>query len=264
MATEAASMNSAPLMPVQRLLAASRILVIAHRGSSREAPENTLPAIRRAVEQGADLVELDYRESSDGELVAVHDETADRTSDARHALGRKHVPIASLSLAELRRLDFGSWFGPSFAGTRIPTLREALDAAGATPLLIERKAGSAAGLVRSLAEAGAAERAIVQSFDWPFLVECRRLAPHLPLAALGEKKVTSRRLAELPKGVASMAGWDHRALGRTEIERLRSRGLTVWAYTVNELGRARELVEAGVRGIITDVPAAMMAACRKA
>ncbi len=93
--------------------------VVAHRGASGHAPENTLAAFRRAVELGANFIETDLQLSRDARFVAIHDDTLDRTTSG-------HGPIHGLALAELRELDAGSWFGPQFAGERIPTLEEIL------------------------------------------------------------------------------------------------------------------------------------------
>ena len=124
-------------------------LLIAHRGASALAPENTMAAFRLAVEAGADLVELDVRLSADGHPVVIHDAYLSRTTDG---LG----PVARTPLAALQRLDAGSWFAPRFAGERIPTLDEVLRWAQSCtppiPLMVELKGGRRA-LKRGLAEA---------------------------------------------------------------------------------------------------------------
>src|SRR5438874_10139270 len=95
-------------------------IIIAHRGGSAEAPENTMAAFRHAIDIGMRYVELDVQMSRDGELVVIHDETVDRTTNG-------HGPAASLTFEELHRLDAGSQFGLEYAGERIPTLREVLE-----------------------------------------------------------------------------------------------------------------------------------------
>jgi glycerophosphoryl diester phosphodiesterase len=226
-------------------------LLIAHRGFSAKAPENTLPAFRLAVEAGADLVELDYVHSKEGVPVAIHDKTLDRTTNVRR--GAEKVPVATKTMAELRALDAGAWFDARFAGTRLPTVEEALEAIhpGAVPL-IERKAGDAATLVALLERKGLLDDVVVQAFDWAFLAACRRLAAELRLCALGSKELTAERLAEcVDLGVLAI-GWKHRDLTAALVESAHARGLKVWAYTVNDVGRAHELVAMGVDGIITD------------
>src|SRR5690606_19539586 len=95
------------------------MLVIAHRGSSQIAPENTLPAIDRAIQDGADAIEIDVQLTKDGQVVVFHDEWVNRTTNGRGF-------ICDLTYAELERLDAGSWFHPRFQGTKVPLLSEVL------------------------------------------------------------------------------------------------------------------------------------------
>ena len=90
-------------------------LVVAHRGGAGLAPENTLAAFRMALEVGADAIELDVRLTRDGRVAVIHDRTVDRTTGGRG-------PVGSYTLAELKALDAGSWFGPQYLGERVPTL----------------------------------------------------------------------------------------------------------------------------------------------
>ena len=109
--------------------------MVAHRGASAEAPENTLAAFRLALQQGAPAVECDVHLSADGCPVVIHDETVDRTTNGKGA-------VVGLTRAALRGLDAGSWRGPRFAGEPIPTLEEALElCAGRARLFIEIKMG---------------------------------------------------------------------------------------------------------------------------
>ena len=96
------------------------MLVIAHRGASGHAPENTLAAFKKAVAMGAAFIETDLHLSRDARFVAIHDSTLNRTTNG-------HGPVHIMTLSDLRRLDAGSWFGSVFAGERIPTLEELLE-----------------------------------------------------------------------------------------------------------------------------------------
>ncbi len=96
------------------------MLIIAHRGASGHAPENTLAAFRKAVAQGATFIETDLQLSRDVRLVAIHDATVNRTTNGQGS-------VQDMTLADLRRLDAGSWFGSEFTGERIPTLEEILE-----------------------------------------------------------------------------------------------------------------------------------------
>ena len=147
--------------------------IIAHRGASRSAPENTLPAFRLAWKQGADVAELDVRLSRDGRLVVSHDATARRTG----GLNRK---VCGLTLAELRALDFGRWKGAKWAGTRIPTLDEVVRTVPAGKrLLIEIKCGAeiVPELRKILAEPGMRRRFILQSFSLQTMEVVKRKFP---------------------------------------------------------------------------------------
>ncbi len=166
-----------------------RIAVIGHRGNSSAAPENTLAAFRSAVDAGADYVELDVRASAEGTLYCLHDDTLDRTTNARRLLGRRRVLLRETHDAQLADLSAGEWFDPRFAAERVPTLAEALDViqtgAGA---LIEHKSGPPEAYVRVLRARGLANQTIVQSFDWEFLVRLRGLEPAQRLGALGRNR----------------------------------------------------------------------------
>lgn len=127
--------------------------VIAHRGASAYAPENTVPAFRLAAEQRATFVEFDLRLTKDRQLICLHDDSLERTTDVEEVFPERFrsVPgaggqparrwlLADFTLAELRTLDAGSWFGPAFRGTRLPTFAETIDALrGRSGLFIELK-----------------------------------------------------------------------------------------------------------------------------
>ncbi len=233
-----------------------RVAVIAHRGNSRVAPENTLPAFASAVQLGVNMVELDYLHSADGVPVAFHDETLDRLTNARAVWGGEKIPLASKTLAELKTLDAGSWFSPRFAGTRIPTLAEAIDTilAGSLPL-VERKDGDAQTFVDLVHEKGCLGRVAVMAFDWDFLAECRRLSPQMTLGALGEKELTSRQLDEIVALGASFVGWNNEHLTKPYIDRIHERGMKAWVWTVDDPRRAEQLIDFGINAITSNVPA---------
>jgi glycerophosphoryl diester phosphodiesterase len=182
-------------------MASARPGAIAHRGVALEAPENTLPAIAKAIELGCALAEIDLRYTADGEVVLVHDETVDRTTDGT---GR----VAEKTLAELRALDAGAQQGQAFRGTRIPTLREAVEGArGRIQLYLDLKEADPRPVVRLIEQLGArsmvfyrpytyvalqqilaeapSSRVLLDLGDWlqaPWLLE--RLRHHFPTGAL--------------------------------------------------------------------------------
>ena len=249
--------------PAQKLVAGPGPLVIAHRGDSVHAPENTLPAFAAAVKLGADLVELDYYHSADGVPVVTHDNFLDRTTDAAAVLGKAKMLVEETPLAELQKLDAGSWFASAFAGSKIPTLSDSLDLIQAGSVtLIERKKGDAATCIRLLREKKLTETVVVQSFDWQFVRDCHKLEPTLVLAALGKDPLTEKRLAAAADTGASIIAWDHAKLSRPQIAAIHARGLKAWAYTVDDSARAKDLASAGIDGIITNAPGRMMEVVR--
>lgn len=236
-------------------VAAKRVLVIAHRGDSRVAPENTLPAFASAVRVGVDFVELDYHHSADGVPVVFHDRDLDRRTNAVALWGGEKIPLASKTLAELRTLDAGSWFSPQFAGTRLATLDEALDTIQKGSLtLIERKSGDAKTCVDLLNKKGLVGNLVVQAFDWDFLADCRRLSPGLLLGALGEKELTEAKLDQIVATGASVVGWNTEHLTKEGIDAIHRRKLKAWSWTVDDPKRATELIEFGIDGLITNRP----------
>ncbi len=255
-----ASVSAVPPTVAAALVAEPRVLVIAHRGASADAPENTLPAFQAALDANSDLVELDYVHTSDGMPLVIHDGTLDRTTDAAAVFGGREIAVDSKTLVELLRLDAGSWFNRKFAGTRLPTLEESLELIQTRSVtLIERKAGDAKTCVELLERKRLVSRVVVQSFDWDYLAGCHHRSPQLVLGALGSKEVTPVRLAAIARTGAKVVGWSEKDLDRAAVDKLHNGGYRVWAYTVDDRRRASELVELGVDGIITNVPSKMRA-----
>jgi glycerophosphoryl diester phosphodiesterase len=250
------------------LLAAQRPLVIGHRGYCRLAPENTLPSFRLAIEAGADLVELDFRQSKDGQLIVIHDAELDRTTDARTHWRRRRIKVESITAAQIQRLDAGGWFHRQFAGTQIPTLAEALDTIQPRSItLMERKAGSPADCIRLLRAKRLVGQVVVQAFDWAYLRAFHVQEPEQLLAALGpptsmpdgrkprrkERNLNSGCLEELLRTGATIAVWN-RKISIAAVRLAHEHGLKVWVYTVNDVRLANRLLNIGVDGIITNDP----------
>lgn len=249
-----AAETSALVTAAQRV-AAGGILVIAHRGDSKLAPENTLPAFASAVKAGADLVELDYLHTADGVPVVFHDDELDRTTDACKLWGGTKFMLAGKNLAELERLDAGKWFDARFAGTRIPTLEQSLDTIQAGSItLIERKEGDPATCIEILKRKGLLDRVVVQAFDWDYLAGCRALDSKLVLAALGDKDLTAEKLDQIARTGASIVAWEDKYTTADTIEAIHNHGYKAWVWTVDDPSRVVELVGAKIDGIITNRP----------
>jgi glycerophosphoryl diester phosphodiesterase len=254
--------------PAEVLVSSPRPLVIGHRGYSAVAPENTLPSFKLALTAGADLVELDYYHTRDGIPIVIHDSTLDRTTDAVARWGGSNIVVTTKTAAELQQLDAGRWFGPAYAGTRLPLLSEALElieSRGVT--LIERKGGEAATLVRLLRGRQWVNRVVVQSFQWDYLKDFHQQEPRQILGALGppskrgtktlttlEKTLNPAWVDEALETGARVVVWN-RAVSREGIRHAHERGAKVWVYTIDEPAVAAALVEEGVDGIISNNPA---------
>ncbi|NYG54281.1 glycerophosphodiester phosphodiesterase [Nocardioides perillae] len=242
------------------------VTVVAHRGASAYAPENTLAAVREGVRLRADLVEVDVQRSKDGVLVLVHDTTLSRTTDVEEVFpGRAPWRVGDFTYAEMQRLDAGSWKAPSFAGERIPTLREAVfelrrSRAG---LLLEVKSpalypGIEAEIVADMRavpgyvdSAVRADRLVVQSFDWPSMRTYEALEPTVPVGLLGRPD---------PALLPELATWadqvnpSHRSVDTAYVQAVHDVGMTSSVYTVNEVADMERAIGLGVDGIITDRP----------
>lgn len=228
-------------------------LVIAHRGDSAKLPENTAIAIRSAVAVKADLIEFDVRETADGKLVLFHD------ADLKRFDGTK-TPFESLGFQQARQLDVGTWFdreGKRFSDERPPTLAEAIRLCvdGESRALVERKSGPASAYVEIIRAMEVEDQVVVQAFDWKFLEDFRRLAPEIPIGALGSKEIDSDRLRQLKSLAPKWVGWNQKYLAASDIERFHDLGFRVAVWTVNDLARLRRFAGWGVDAVITDRPA---------
>lgn len=226
-------------------------LVIAHRGASGYAPENTMPAFELAVRQGADMAELDVQRSSDGALVVFHDISTERWN------GQPRL-VAECSLAELQTLDI--------RGARVPTLAEVCAFARERRLRlnVELKAlGIGAEVARVLKEERAEDLVLISSFAPAALSEMAAAAPHVPRGYLMGTQTYRPRVRfreSWPFGALRRVGaaaW-HPAhqiplLDRV-VPRIRRKGYQVNVWTVNEVDLMRRLIALKVDGIITDVP----------
>lgn len=249
------------------LLRLDRPLVIAHRGFSSIAPENTLAAFEQALVAGADLTELDYHHTQDGRLVVIHDYSLDRTTDATNRWGGTNLKVADYPLEKLRELEAGNWFKQPHAGQRLPELGAALDVIQRGSItLIERKAGDAAACVALVRSKSLLNQVVVQSFNWDYLRDYHTQEPTQILAALGppgskdgrrltdsEKKLSAEWCAEVQAAGVRVVAWN-REVDRRGVHAAHRRGLKVWVYTINDEKTAQRLLSAGVDGIITDQP----------
>ncbi|MEQ4305716.1 glycerophosphodiester phosphodiesterase family protein [Plantactinospora sp. B6F1] len=236
----------------------SPVAVIAHRGASAAAPENTLVAQEVARRGGADWIENDVQPSSDGVPFVLHDSTVDRTTDGTGA-------IRSLTSTRLKTLDAGSWFAPHYAGVPIPTLAEQLAdlrTRGGRLVLEIKGAHSRAEVSRIVAlvrEQQMADRVLVQSFDVDVLRYTRELAPELPLGLLRSTLDADPVAISTELGLATYNPSSAALLTRPAIiGDLHRAGVAVMVWTVDAPAGWRQVDDLGVDGIITNRPAELV------
>lgn len=232
-------------------------LVLAHRGASAYAPENTVAAFRLAAEMGADGIELDSKLARNGTIVVMHDATVDRTTDG-------HGRVSDLTLSELKQLDAGAKFDSRFAGERIPTLDEVLDMIGDRFIVnVELTNYSTRGdgledrVVDLIMRRGLLERTMVSSFNPLSLRRVKHIAPQVVCGLLYESGVRGMLLRMLLGG--SIPGLEahhpqHALINARLIQSMRRRNLRVNTWTVNEEYEMRRLIDLGVDAIMTDKP----------
>lgn len=238
----------------------SSIRVIAHRGFSSRAPENTLAAVRQAIAVGADMVEVDVTVTADGHVICLHDDTLDRTTDGS---GR----AAETTLAEIRRLDAGSWFSPEYAGERVPTLAEVLDTVRNRILInVEIKPEAVGhGVVPRVAELivahGMTGDVMVSSFSPEALRRMKTTEPAIVTACLFNDELHAGRdpLEILQETGARGFNLSARQVTPDIVERCHRHGVPVAVYTVNRRRQMRRLVAMGVDAIFTDHPERLVA-----
>ncbi|NNJ77991.1 MAG: hypothetical protein HKP19_01915 [Xanthomonadales bacterium] len=223
--------------------------VMAHRGASAAAPENTLAAISGAIESGAQWVEIDVQEAADGDIVVIHD------SDLKKVGGVPMV-VADSAVRELKWVDVGSWFDLSFNQERIPTLREVLDLCkDRIGVNIELKYyGSETRLEQSVAEivdaAGMTDQVMAMSLSLPGARKMKSLRPDWKVGLL-----SSVSLGDLGKLDVDFLALNARVATRPLVRRLHAQGKQVFAWTVNDAVGISAMAGRGVDAIITDEPA---------
>ena len=229
------------------------VLIIAHRGASAEAPENTAAAIRRAWQVGADMVELDVQVTADDRLVIFHDDRLDRITGVRGRLIRQRW-------TDLQQLDCGSWFASRFADERMPLLSRALRSVPSTKRVnlelkrTQKPSVLITGVVRALRATGRVRRALISSFDMELLARLRRAHRQAAIALICRRRprVALRRAVRL----GCRAWHPHASLVTPALVReAHAAGLRVHAWTVDEPAQAHRLLRLGVDGVFTNDPA---------
>jgi len=225
------------------------VIVIAHRGAAGSAPENTLASVALAVEQGADIVEIDVQETADGEVVVIHDSDLMRVGGAA-------VKVWETTYDELMEIDVGSWYGPEFSGQRVPTLEQVLELCkGRAWVDIELKYyGHNERLEERVAEIvekmGMEDDIVLMSLAYDMVLSMKALRPDwtvglLTAKAVGDLTTSDADFLAVHVGIAS-SGF---------VRRAHAAGKEVWVWTVNDKLNMSRMMSRGVDGVITDHPA---------
>ena len=239
-----------------------RPIILAHRGDSAHAPENTLPAFSQAIQEGVDGIELDVKLTADGHVVVIHDSDVERTTDGK---GR----VAALTLDAVRKLDAGSWFDPKFSGTKIPLLDEAFETIGRDKLInIELKNYSTPfnGLALKVCELikrhNTGRQIILSSFFEFYLNIAAIILPYVSrglLAMRGTPGLWARSFGFMFGDFQALHPHVS-SVSRQQVARAHRVHRRVHVWTVNDPEEVIRLTDWGVDGIITDDPAAALIA----
>ncbi|MCC5911378.1 MAG: glycerophosphodiester phosphodiesterase [Clostridiaceae bacterium] len=231
------------------------MLIIAHRGASGYAPENTIAAMDLAIKQGCDGIEMDVQLTKDRHVVVCHDWTVDRTTDGTGE-------IRNLTLEEIEKLDTGSWFSEKFAGEKIPTLEEVINFVPDSLLLnieikmqsfddrdIEKK------VMELLEKYNRMDNTIVSSFNHLYLQKIKRLNAKVKIGSLYEAYLLN------PCDYFKRNGLDLYSFHSSSyyinyemVKQLQDNNMKVYCWTVNDKEKANQLMDMGVDGIITNYP----------
>ncbi len=215
--------------------------IIAHRGASAYEPENTLRAIKRALELNAKMIEVDVRLSKDGQIVVIHDDSVDRTTN-----GKGYVE--NLKLEELKKLDAGK-------GERIPTLQEVINAVrNKAILIIEIKVLKIEdSLVKIIEKEGIEKEVVITSFYHPILRKIKELNPTIKTGVIFKCHPVK------PVDLALNANSDslfpeHKYVSEEMVKEAHENDLKIYPWTIDDPNRANQLIEMGVDGIVTNKP----------
>lgn len=234
-----------------------KMVNVAHRGASGHAPENTMAAFHKGFEMKADYIEIDVQMTKDGELIAIHDTTVDRTTNGTGNVG-------DLTFEEIRELDAGSWFSNEYSGEKVPTFEEILDAfRGKIGILIELKAPELyPGIEEKVAEALKERnmhrpnngKIIIQSFNHGSMEKSKELLPNVPhgvLAGASWRNVSEEQLAEFAT-YADFFNPNMNIVTDELVSNVHEVGMKIYPYTSRSQEQAFRLFDLGVDGIITD------------
>lgn len=241
------------------LLNDQKFRIIAHRGASAHAPENTIESFQLAKEMGADYIEMDLHLTKDGHLIVIHDETVDRTTDGTGN-------VRELTLTEIKQLDAGSWFSDDFKGVKVPTMEEVFNKFGhdinycieiKSPNVnkgIEEKLLTMLNKYKLLGKVASKGKVIIQSFNKKSLINIHEMNRSIPLVQLMKKNEIEKYDFTKVKEYAIGIGPNYKGLNNNLIKRVREEGLLIHPYTIDDPLTINKLKKLGITGVITNDP----------
>lgn len=265
-----AGVQAEAAQPAAKPLNPNKILNIAHRGASGHAPEHTLSAYELGQRMKGDYIEIDLQMTKDGRLIAMHDETLDRTTNGTG-------PVKDHTLKEIKKLDAGSWFNKKYpesakdeyAGLKVPTLEEVIQKFGRnaryyietkSPEVYPKMEEKLLQILKKYKLTGPSvhsNKVIIQSFSTESLKIIHRLDPGIPLVQLlwydGPAAVSDDEL-EAYQSYSVGLGMNFDQIDRAYVQKVRKHGLLVHPYTVNEKEDMQRLFDWGVTGMFTNFP----------
>lgn len=229
--------------------------VIAHRGSSQAAPENTLPAIQKAIRDGADAVEIDVQLTKDQQMIVIHDEWLNRTTNGNGF-------IFDSTYSYIKQLDAGSWFRPQFKGTKVPLLEEVLTLLQSTSLDVHVELknnlipynGIEKKVTQLIQQKNMEDQVIISSFRRNSLELCRDLAPTIRRGYLCWSTLSPLYKKEEWEELQLFSVHPHIFLVTSEISRLQKLGYKVFPYVIQRKRDLLQCLKYGVDGLFTNCP----------
>lgn len=234
------------------------VAVIAHRGFSGKAPENTMSSFIKAVESGADMIELDVTLSKDGEVVVIHDKTLNRTTNTK---GK----VLDFNLEELKKLDAGSWFSKDFKNEKIPTLEEVLNYTKDKILVnieikkysvkrLKKYDGIEEKVVNLVKKYEMEDKVLISSFNKIALKRVNEFNPNIKTALLYRLRISNRIIKTGLKNSFYSFNQGKRLFTKKGFALASKNGFRVNIYTINSEKELKKFVDIGVNGIITNYP----------
>lgn len=233
------------------------IVKIAHRGFSAIAPENTMVAFQKALELNVDCVELDVHGTIDKKVVAIHDQTLNRTTNQTGFVNQQ-------TLNRVRQADAGRWFDDKFTGEKIPTLTEALDliCPSAMAVVEVKDAAITDQVVKDIHRTNTSKRVVVIAFDPMVLKQVRQLDSTLSTGFLldgdsehvGDVELAAQLVHRVLVMGVPLLNLNEKLITSLLAHEIKKRGVTLWTWTIDDLERMKEVVDSGVQGITSNQP----------